>query len=217
MTGHHSQRRSAAAHPEAAMVARLDQFAATIADARTQPNLAALADLEQQFLTGFHDVGAHLDPVQVGAAWMILGNLFAGYVGSLPPEQQGAGPVLVNLARLAGQRLYVGDRLPVEMRCPFTYATGAPCTKTIKGSDEKQFDTYMRAHIWQAHPGATWPPEGETPAPGWADDTTPEGRVLAYLNARRGRTSADHLGGEIHGRVLSEADLRDVLAKLGVS
>lgn len=157
MTDHHSQRRSAAAHPEAAMIARLDQFAAAIADARTQPNLAALADLEQQFLTGFHEVGAHLDRAQVGAAWMILGNLFAGYVGSLNPEQQGAGPVLVNLARLAGARLYTGDRLPVEMRCPFTFATGAPCAKVITGSDEKQFDTYMRAHIWQQHPGEEWP------------------------------------------------------------
>jgi hypothetical protein len=199
------------------MVARLDQFAATIADARTQPNLAALADLEQQFLTGFHEVGAHLDPVQVGAAWMILGNLFAGFVGGLPQEQQGCGPVLVNLARLAGARLYTGDRLPMEMTCPFTYGTGAQCKTVIKGSDEKQFDTHMRAHIWQHHEGATWPPEGELPPPAWADDTTPEGRILSFLNARAGRTSSDKVVPEIHGRVLSEADLREVLAKLGVA
>lgn len=217
MTGHQhaNQRRK----PQPAADHRLDQFAAAVAEARTtNPALAALTATEDQFIDAAMDIGAHLDRPTVGAAWLILGQLFSTNLANTPPEQQaGALAMLLNVARLAGQRLYVGDRLPVEMRCPFAFATGAPCTKTVKGGDEKQFDTYMRAHIWQAHPGATWPPEGELPPPDWADDTTPEGRVLAYLNARRGRTSADHLGGEIHGRALSEADLRDVLAKLGVS
>jgi hypothetical protein len=141
------------------MVARLDQFAATIADARTQPNLAALADLEQQFLTGFHEVGAHLDPVQVGAAWMILGNLFAGFVGGLPPEQQGCGPVLVNLARLAGARLYTGSGLPVTAQCPYTYGTGVECGKSYTQATQERLDALMRSHVALHHPGESWPPE----------------------------------------------------------
>lgn len=158
MSGHHAQKRSQGAHPQPAMVARLDQFAATIADARTQPNLAALADLEQQFLTGFHEVGAHLDPVQVGAAWMILGNLFAGFVGGLPAEQQGCGPVLVNLARLAGARLYTGSNLPVELPCPFAYTDGTSCRKVVKAPNAERANLLLGAHVWQAHPGETWPP-----------------------------------------------------------
>lgn len=165
MTGHHAGHKlrntPAADH-------RLDQFAAAVAEARTtQPALAALGQIETQFIDTAMDIGAHLDRATVGAAWLILGQLFGTNLASTPPDQQAGQLVaLLNVAKLAGQRLYVGDRLPVEMRCPFTYATGAPCTKLIKGSDEKQFDTYMRAHIWQQHPGETWPPkepEGREP------------------------------------------------------
>lgn len=177
MTGHqHAKQRQKPAADH-----RLDQFAAQVAEARTaQPALQALAATEQQFIDAAMDVGAHLDRETVGAAWLILGQLFAANLANVRPEAQAQHlGMLLNVTRLAGARLYTGDRLPVEMRCPFTYSTGKQCTKTIKGGDEKQFDTNMRAHLWQNHPDATWPPDGEIPPPTWADDTTAEGRNCA--------------------------------------
>jgi len=158
LTGHQHARQSHGASPAADH--RLDQFAAAISQGRADnPAIASLADTEAQFIEAAMDIGAHLDRQTVGAAWLILGQLMGTRLQSTPPEQQAqALAMLFQVARLAGQRLYTGDRLPIEARCPFTYATGKPCASTIKGVNEKQFDTNMRAHIWQHHPDETWPP-----------------------------------------------------------
>ena len=163
MSGHHAGHKPRNTPPAADH--RLDQFAAAVAEARnTNPALAALSATEAQFIDAAMDIGGHLDRPTVGAAWLILGQLFGTNLANVPPEQQaGALAMLLNVAKLAGQRLYEGDRLPVEMRCPFTFATGAPCTKTVKGPNQERVDVLLRAHIWQAHPGETWPP---TPADG---------------------------------------------------
>lgn len=217
MTGHQHRAQTRRTVPPASDH-RLDQFAAAVSEAReTTSALAALGGMESQFIDAAMDIGAHLDRETLGAAWLIAGQLLSQHVQSVPSEQQASTlGALLNVLKLAGQRLYVGERLPVEMPCPFPYASGAPCKTVIKAPNEERLDTLIRAHLWQQHPDATWPPKGELPPPAWADDTTPEGRVLGFLNARSGRTSADKLS-EINGRVLTEKDLRDLLAKLGVA
>lgn len=153
MTGHY-----AGHHPRSAVPAadhRLDQFAAAVAEARaTNPAIAALAATEDQFIEAAMDIGAHLDHQTVGAAWLILGQLFGTNLASVAPEQQaGALAMLLNVAKLAGQRLYTGDRLPVEVPCPFTYTTGAPCKTVVKAPNRERADVLLAAHAWQQHPG----------------------------------------------------------------
>lgn len=157
MTGH--QHRAQSRKPAADH--RLDQFAAAVAEARTtNPALAALATTESQFIDAAMDIGAHLDRPTVGAAWLILGQLFSTNLASVPPEQQAAQlAVLLNVAKLAGARLYVGDRLPVTLPCPFAYGDGTPCKTSRTGATPEQAETLMRAHVWQNHPGETWPPK----------------------------------------------------------
>jgi len=157
MTGHH-----AGHHPRSTAPAadhRLDQFAAAVAEARaTNPAIAGLAATEDQFIEAAMDIGAHLDRQTVGAAWLILGQLFGTNLASVAPEQQaGALAMLLNVAKLAGQRLYTGDRLPVEMPCPFTYANGAPCKTVIKAPNADRAEVLLNAHAWQQHPGQERP------------------------------------------------------------
>lgn len=164
MTGHHAHQRSLhARNIPPASDHRLDQFAAAVSEARdTNPTLAALATMEDQFLDTAMDIGSHLDRQTVGASWLIAGQLLTTHVQSVPPEQQAATlGALLNVLKLAGQRLYTGDRLPVEMPCPFPYMTGAPCKTVIKAPSQERADLMMGAHVWQQHPGETWPPKPE--------------------------------------------------------
>lgn len=163
MTGHFASRRSAGANHAPAADHRLDQFAAQVTEARnTQPALQALAEIEQQFLDAALDVGGHLDRETVGAAWLILGQLFAANLANVAPEQQAQHlGRLLNVARLAGARLYTGDRLPVEVACPFMHGNGTPCGKVVKAPNPERADVLLGAHVWQAHPGETWPPKPE--------------------------------------------------------
>lgn len=158
MTGHQhaNQRRK----PSPAADHRLDQFAAAVAEARTtQPALAALQPTVDQFIDTAMDIGAHLDRPTLGAAWLILGQLFGTNLASTPPDQQaGVLAMLLNVARLAGERLYTGTAIPVEMPCPFPYGTGAPCKSVIKAPNRERADVLLGAHVWQQHPGETWPP-----------------------------------------------------------
>lgn len=158
MTGHqHVNQRQ---KPQPAADHRLDQFAAAVTEARTTtPALATLAATEDQFIEAAMDIGAHLDRQTVGAAWLILGQLFGTNLQSVPPEQQANQlGVLLNVAKLAGQRLYVGERLPVTVKCPFTYgADFTPCSKEITAPTVERLDALMGAHAWQNHPGCEWP------------------------------------------------------------
>lgn len=162
MSGHKSRRNQVPTRtPDAQAIAQLDQLAAAVADARQQPNMMALAGMEEGFLNAYlqgSPFGNALDPLTVGAAWMIVGNLFASHINTMPEDQRSGPAQLANLARLAGQRLYTGDRLPVTIACPYTYATGAPCTTSRTGSTQEQADKLMGAHVWQNHPDKEWPP-----------------------------------------------------------
>lgn len=162
MSGHKSRRNNLTTRtPDAQAISQLDQLAAAVADARQQPNMVALAAMEEGFLNAYlqgSPFGGALDPLTVGAAWMIVGNLFASHINTMPEDQRSGPAQLANLARLAGQRLYTGDRLPVTLTCPYTYATGALCTTTRTGSTQEQADKLMGAHVWQNHPDKTWPP-----------------------------------------------------------
>lgn len=162
MSGHKSRRNNLTTRtPDAQAISQLDQLAAAVADARAQPNMVALAGMEEGFLNAYlqgSPFGNALDPLTVGAAWMIVGNLFASHINTMPEDQRSGPAQLANLARLAGQRLYTGDRLPVTLACPYTHATGAPCTTTRTGSTQEQADKLMGAHVWQNHPDKTWPP-----------------------------------------------------------
>jgi hypothetical protein len=162
MSGHKSRRNQLPTRtPDAQAIAQLDQLAAAIADARQQPNMAALASMEEGFLGAYlkdSPFGSALDPTTVGAAWMIIGNLFASHINSMPEDQRSGPALLANLARLAGQRIYTGDRLPVTLACPYKYSSGAVCTTTRTGSTTDQADLLMGAHVQQNHPGQVWPP-----------------------------------------------------------
>lgn len=157
MTGHHAGHHSRNAVPAADH--RLDQFAAEVNEARANnPAIAALADEEQRLIDEALDIGAHLDRATLGAAWVLLGRLMFQRLQTTPPEQQ---PVLLctlfQAARLAGARLYTGDRLPVELECPYTYASGAACKTVIKGPNSERAEVLLGAHAWQAHPGRERP------------------------------------------------------------
>lgn len=158
MTGHHAGHTPRTTAPAADH--RLDQFAAAVAEARTtQPALAALAVTEQQFIDAAMDIGAHLDRPTLGAAWLILGRLFSTQLASVPPEQQaGALAMLLNVAKLAGQRLYTGAALPVTAACPYAYGTGAACGKQYTQATQERLDALMRSHVALHHPGQAWPP-----------------------------------------------------------
>jgi hypothetical protein len=163
MSGYKSRRQIPARTPDAVAISQLDQLAAAVADARAQPQLAALAQLEEQFIASFNSspFGATLDPVTVGATMMILGNMFASHVNTMPEEQRGGAGILVNLARLAGQRIYTGDRLPVTHKCPYAYSSGALCGKEYTGTTQEQADLLMNGHVQLHHPGKAWPPVEE--------------------------------------------------------
>lgn len=181
MSGHKSRNNIPRRPARPAADHRLDQFAAAVAEARANnPGATALAALEDEFIDAAMDIGAHLDRATVGAAWLILGQLMGTRLQATPPEQQSqmlGG--LFQVARLAGQRLYTGDRLPVTIACPYTYLSGDPCKKSVTGPSLERADTLMGAHVWQQHPGEAWPPqEGCTPGP---DEIVVAGDGLAEL------------------------------------
>lgn len=163
MSGHHAQKRSQGANHAPAADHRLDQFAAQITEARANtPALAALDGEAQQLIDAALDIAGHLDPATLGAAWILLGQILFQRLQLTPPEAQPSTlGALFQAARLAGVRLYNGDQLPVEMRCPFTYGTGAPCKTVIKAPNAERVDVLLGAHVWQQHPGESWPPKPE--------------------------------------------------------
>ncbi len=159
MSGHQHAKQSHGANPPASDH-RLDQFAASVAEARaTNPAVAGLATQEDQFIDAAMDIGAHLDRQTVGAAWLILGQLMGTHLANVPPEHQASAVMmLLNIAKLAGERLYTGNGLPITVACPYTYGNGAACSTTRTAPNQERLDVLMRAHVMQNHPGKEWPP-----------------------------------------------------------
>ncbi len=160
MSGHQHARQSHGARP--ASDYRLDQFAAAVAEGRNNPAVAGLVDQEDAFIDAAMDIGAHLDRQTLGAAWLILGQLMGTRLQSTPPEQQPMVlGMLLQVARLAGQKLYTGTGLPVTVSCPFTYSGGGVCSTKRTAPTQDRLDLLMRAHVAQNHPGKEWPPQSE--------------------------------------------------------
>lgn len=152
------------------MTAVLDQLAA---DANTQrredPNMAALEPNLKALYAEYTRLCGHLDEVTAGAALLVVGQLCAAHVNRQPNEGKvEALASLPNLMRLVGAQLYAGTTTEVEITCPFTYMTGAPCTKTVAGATRGHAELLMKGHVWQHHPDEEWPPAAD-------EDGTEEG------------------------------------------
>lgn len=162
MSGHQHARQSRGANPPASDH-RLDQFAASVAEARaTNPAVAGLATQEDQFIDAALDIGAHLDRQTLGAAWLIAGQLMGTHLQGVPPEHQASAlAMLLNVVKLAGERLYTGNGLPITVACPYAYGNGSQCSTTRTAPNQDRLDVLMRAHIMQNHPGKEWPPAAE--------------------------------------------------------
>lgn len=143
---------------------RLDAFAEAITAARTTGQYADLEPAEQAFINTLGEIGPDLDRRTVGAAWMILGQLFATSLGQQPAHLQAeAAGRLLNVARFAGQRLYQGA--PLAQPCPLPRPSGTACRFVAKGVMQETLDAMMRAHAAVYHPDATWPPNLDAIAP----------------------------------------------------
>jgi hypothetical protein len=141
---------------------KLDQFAEAIAQARAAGSFGNAEPAEQQLLDVLLDIAPELDHTTVGAAWLVIGNLFRSNLEQAPPHQQGDAAVnLMNLVQLAGQRLYAGA--PLTHPCPIPRSNGTACRFTAKGARQEVLDAMMRAHVAVYHPGQSWPPEPDEP------------------------------------------------------
>lgn len=139
---------------------RLDQFAEAIAQARATGTFGDAEAAEQQLLGVLLDIAPELDHTAVGAAWLVIGNLFRNNLDQAPAHLQGDAAInLMNLAQLAGQRLYAGA--PLTHPCPIPRSNGTACRFTAKGSRQEVLDAMMRAHVDVYHPGRAWPPVGD--------------------------------------------------------
>jgi hypothetical protein len=140
---------------------RLDRAAETVTARRTQPELAALEPLEQHLIKLLADIAPDLDRPAVGAGWLILAEAFVAAVAQA--SGQFSAEVLVNVAQLAGQRLYSGSTARLETPCPVVRDSGRPCRFTATGPSAEYVDALMQTHYATYHPGETWPP----PVPDW--------------------------------------------------
>jgi hypothetical protein len=134
----------------------LDRAATAIAEGRTDPRFTALEPIEKQLLAALERQAPELDQALVGAAWLILaeglGQVVASQQGHVDPS------LLVNLGQLAGQRLYSGTDRLMEVSCPLTYSSGAPCKFSAKVGADGLVDAMMATHYATYHPGESWPP-----------------------------------------------------------
>lgn len=142
------------------MTAVLDQLAT---DANTQrrddPNMAALEPNLRALLAEFERLCGHLDEVTAGAALLVVGQLCAAFVNGQSEAEQKveALAALPNLIRLVGAQLYAGTTTEVQIACPFTYLSGAACKTSYSAATQEHAELLMRGHVWQNHPGETWP------------------------------------------------------------
>ena len=137
---------------------RLDQFADAIAQARATGTFGEFESGERSLLDLLSNIAPELDATTVGAAWLVIGNVFRDNLERTEPDLQGDGAIrLVNLLQLAGQRLYAGA--PLTHPCPIPRSNGTACRFTAKGGRQEVLDAMMRAHVDVYHPGRAWPPE----------------------------------------------------------
>jgi hypothetical protein len=165
MSGHKADRNNIPRRkPEpnaTSMTSALDQLAAD-ATSKRQGGDPVIAELEPA-LTSLHAefqrLCGHLDDVTAGAALMVVGQLAAINLRDQPDDQKVDAAMRVPmLTLLLGAQLYTGSAHGVEVTCPFTYLTGVPCGKTIVSATHSHAELLMRGHVWQHHPGETWPP-----------------------------------------------------------
>lgn len=165
MSGHKNSRNNLPRRPADPVAARataaLDQLAADVNSRRDAPHLAALEPHVTALLSKFRELCGHLDEVTAGAVMMFTAQVFTAHVnGQGTAEGQAmARTELPDLARLAGAALYTGSRLPAEMTCPFKWSTGNPCGKPFTAPTRERLDVLVKAHVWQNHPGESWPPK----------------------------------------------------------
>lgn len=137
---------------------RLDAFARQIAEQR--PNAPQLAQVEQTLVHRFGELAPDgVDQHAAGAAWLIAGNLLSALADQ-------PATVVLDVLRLAGQRLYAGDDVRQSMPCPHVYESGAKCRHVAKGTSAEQLHASMAGHYATYHSAETWPPEPEFDANG---------------------------------------------------
>lgn len=202
MAGHKSKRNNLGpAKPEPTatrMTAVLDQLATDAnTQRRTDPAMIGL-EVNLKLLRAEYDrLCGHLDEETAGAALMVVGQLLAGHVNAQPEQDAKIEALasLPNLMRLVGAELYAGTTSEVEVRCPFTYLNGAPCTKKVTAGTQAHAELLLKGHVWQNHPDEEWPPaqdedgapEQEQPLP--LDEIVVAGDGLAELVGAEGEVS----------------------------
>lgn len=167
MSGHKANRNNIPRRkPEpnqASMTSALDQLAADATSKRQggDPVIAELEPALKSLYAEFQRLCGHLDDVTAGAALMVVGQLAAINLRDQPDDQKvNAAMRVPMMTLLLGAQLYTGSAAGVEVICPFTYLTGVPCGKTITSATKSHTERLMRGHVWQHHPGETWPPAG---------------------------------------------------------
>jgi hypothetical protein len=152
----HHPRRQYPDKPEPTAVEKIATQVTQLRAAR-HPTITPLEDIEQQLLRRFIDDYSG-SPRDAGEAALLLGQMLGDMVAAAQ-ARGGAIPqaVIVNLLRLAGERLYTGQ-LPADARCPYPLAGNLDCGYVCEASDQAALDARMRSHVSLNHPGETWPP-----------------------------------------------------------
>lgn len=138
---------------------RLDPFADQVAIARQQSDLSALEPLENELIGAVFEFAPDLERATVGAALLIAGQLMSGYASQQPPQNAANTlAALLDVMKLAGQRLYAGINLPVTERCPVVYDSGARCKHEATAPRRELLEAQFAGHYATYHPGQTWRP-----------------------------------------------------------
>lgn len=133
--------------------AQLDQVAARIAAQRDTPHAQMLAEHEQRFMAELVNAFPEVDVTLIGGVLLYAGAKMAEFGGNLPEQlKPQAGPVIVNLLQMAGERLW-NNQPPIVWQCPHTLVGGKPCTKVLTARDEEQLAPRVAGHLELSHPG----------------------------------------------------------------
>jgi hypothetical protein len=132
--------------------AQLDQVAARIISQRDTPHAKMLADQEQRLMAELINAFPDTDLTLIGGILLYAGARMAEFGGSLPEQlRPQAGPVIVNLLQMAGERLWNGQP-PIVWHCPHQLVGGKPCTKVLTARDEEQLAPKVAGHLELSHP-----------------------------------------------------------------
>jgi hypothetical protein len=140
--------------PDSRTTSTLDQLAARITTHREQnpPQVAALLDYEQTFMTNLLATFPELDPAQLGGVLLFVGAQLADLAANLPEQMRpNSAPIVVNVVQMAGERLYTG-KPPATWACPYTLVGGAVCTTSLTARDEEQLEPRIAGHLEMNHP-----------------------------------------------------------------